>query len=234
MKFREWEGKSSQTVLRVLLRLILTGGKRALPPIRRFLVQSMVAQRSVCLAEPSLPSAPSGGRLREADTRPCLVVSSGSVAVADWTAHACSLAEIVGPAAGGATRMGRNRARRLGCAAPPGRAIAPGRGRLRPRAAQACAWSYDRIANAQQLSRPNATFAPEFMFSGVLRLSKYRKYPVNSPLLSTMQYQSAHHNSLKSKDLNFQLASTLYPDLQKQAPIVPANSQVHLLRFDYT
>jgi hypothetical protein len=30
---------------------------------------------SVCLAEPSVPTAPLGGRLREADTRPCLVVS---------------------------------------------------------------------------------------------------------------------------------------------------------------
>ena len=38
------------------------------------------AKRSVCLAEPSMPTAPLGGRLREADTRPCLVVSSVFVA----------------------------------------------------------------------------------------------------------------------------------------------------------
>lgn len=38
------------------------------------------AKRSVCLAEPSVPSAPLGGRLREADTRPCLVVGSAFVA----------------------------------------------------------------------------------------------------------------------------------------------------------
>ena len=38
------------------------------------------AKRSVCLVEPSLPTAPSGGRLHEAGTRPCLVVSPVFVA----------------------------------------------------------------------------------------------------------------------------------------------------------
>lgn len=42
------------------------------------------AKRSVCLAEPPMPPAPLGGRLREADTRPCLVVSPVFVA---WRAQ---------------------------------------------------------------------------------------------------------------------------------------------------
>jgi hypothetical protein len=126
-----------------------TGRKSGVAAPSAFSCAKRSAQ-SVCLAEPSLPSAPSGGRPREADTRPCLVMSPEASPL-PIKRHACavSLKSWIS-AAGGATRMGGNRISGFRRAAPLGRTIAPGRGHLRPRAAHAYAGRSECMADQQR------------------------------------------------------------------------------------
>ena len=82
-----------------------------------------------------MPSAPLGGRLREADTRPCLVVSPVFVACRQKSRRILS---DLGLAEGASHECAETRAFRASGARSRGqfrRAIAPDRGLFRPRAA---------------------------------------------------------------------------------------------------
>ena len=82
-----------------------------------------------------MPSAPLGGRLREADTRPCLVVSPVFVACRQKSTQ--NLSDL-GLAEGASHECAETRAFRASGARSRGqfrRAIAPDRGPFRPRAA---------------------------------------------------------------------------------------------------
>jgi len=132
---REWEGSSAKYREATIERRPSTELSQQLWYSFLPFFRTHGAKRSVCLAEPSMPSAPLGGRLREADTRPCLVVSPVFVA---WSSKSCRVLAILvrrrgrhpygpRPAASGQAGLGR--------AANYCRVIAPDRGQFRPRSA---------------------------------------------------------------------------------------------------
>jgi hypothetical protein len=80
------------------------------------------------------------------------------------------------------------------------------------------------------LNCPRATFTAKNEFNAYAALGNSREFErdVDSAI------RPAHCDLIEINALGAMLTSVLYLDVQKQVPIVPANSRTILLQFDYS
>ena len=224
MKFREGSGNSSQPILPHFDVLqILLGVSKAAPVFPFFFAKLRLRPSPIVIigeghillfdlehpfaptraaARPSRGAAVKTGRSSAAAVGLVLTAastvapSSPSGCRVGYTPLAHSFRAIVVSAAGGVTRMCRDA--EGGSVARPtsGRAIAPGRGRLRPRAAQALELPKDRIVDQQRSIACGQHLPPKMSLTPTL----HQETQGNPRAMSTTQFDLRTTISLKSID----------------------------------